>query len=328
MNKLSIIVPVYFNEGNLIPLYRDMREKALCRLSEAGYDYEIVFVDDGSEDRSYEVMRELAEEDSRIVNVRLSRNFGSHAAILAGLSVCSGCCAMMKAADLQEPSELILTMLEEFKKGNQVVLAVREDREDAFSQKLFAGAYYAMVRRFALKNMPKGGFDCFLIGRKVIDVLNAMEEKNTTLMGQILWSGFRPVQIGYTRKKREIGKSRWTLKKKVKLVMDSLFGFSYFPVQLISVLGFAMFVISGVWALFIVISRLAGKISVSGYSTLAAILLGGFGLVMLSLGVLGQYIWRIFDAARKRPVYIIEDGPERGTQTEETEGCGGHDGER
>lgn len=307
MKTLSIVIPVYYNEGNLNPLYDDLKEKVFNKLGSYGFDYELVLVDDGSGDNSYAVMKELAKKDDKITTVHLSRNFGSHAAILAGLAHCTGDCAAMKAADLQEPSEMILTMLDEYINGYNVVLAVREDREEGFFQKLFANAYYGVVRRFALENMPKGGFDCFLIDRKVIDVLNMMEEKNTTLMGQILWSGFKTKEIGYVRLKREIGKSRWTLKKKIKLFMDSLFGFSYFPIQFISSVGFIMFIASLVWALIILISRLTGNIDVSGYTALALIMLGGFGVILISLGIMGEYLWRMFDATRKRPPYIVEE---------------------
>ena len=307
MKKLSIIIPVYYNEQNLVPLYEDIKEKVLTKLGAYHYDYELILVDDGSADQSYQVMQKLAEKDHKIITMRLSRNFGSHAAILAGLSQCSGNCATMKAADLQEPSELILTMLEEYEKGNNVVLAVRVDREEGLAQKLFAKAYYYLVRRFALKNMPKGGFDCFLIDRKVIDVLNAMEEKNTSLMGQILWSGFRTAQVPYVRKKREIGKSKWTFSKKFKLVVDSLLGFSYFPIRFISGLGILMFLGALVWMIIILINKITGNIEVGGFTTLAIIMLGGFGIVMLSMGILGEYMWRMFDAARKRPPYIIEE---------------------
>lgn len=307
MKTLSIVIPVYYNEGSLIPLYDDLKERVFSKLPEYDFDYELVMVDDGSGDNSYEVMKELAKRDEKIVTVHLSRNFGSHAAILAGLAHCMGDCAAMKAADLQEPSEMILTMLDEYKNGYNVILAVREDREEGFFQKLFANSYYAVVRRFALPNMPKGGFDCFLIDRKVVDVLNLMEEKNTTLMGQILWSGFKTKEIGYVRLKREIGKSRWTLKKKIKLFMDSLFGFSYFPIQFISSVGFVMFFASVIWALVILISKLTGNIDVGGYTALSLIMLAGFGTLLISIGVIGQYIWRMFDATRKRPPYIVEE---------------------
>ncbi len=198
-------------------------------------------VDDGSTDGSYEEILALKVKDPNIVAVRLSRNFGSHAAILAGLSVCTGDCATMKAADLQEPSEIILSMLEKWQNGTKSVLAVRDDREEPFTQKLFSNTYYNVMRKWALPNMPKGGFDCFLIDRDVIELLKRLEEKNTSLMGQILWCGFKTEMVHYVRKKREIGKSRWTLAKKVKLFIDSFLGFSYAPIRAIMTIGIFYF---------------------------------------------------------------------------------------
>ncbi len=306
MKKLSIVIPVYYNEENLLPLYEDLKKEVFQKLEKLNYDYELILVDDGSEDNSFGVMEGLREKDSKIINLRLSRNFGSHAAILAGLSVAKGDCVATKAADLQEPSLLILDMLEEFEKGFNVVLAVREGRKEGILQRGFAEFYYTLMRKFALKNMPKGGFDCFLIAAKVVHVLNAMEEKNTTIMGQILWSGFRTKEVFYTRQEREIGESKWTLSKKIKLVVDSLLSFSYFPLRLISATGFSFFIISIVWTIVILVSKITGNIAIGGFTTLAIILLAGFGLVMLSLGILGEYMWRMFDATRKRPVFIIE----------------------
>ncbi len=303
IHKLSIIIPVYYNEKNLLPLYTDLSEKVLQKLE---CDYELVMVDDGSKDDSYTVMQQLQKLDRHIKLVKLSRNFGSHAAILAGLSVCTGDCAAMKAADLQEPSELILDMMAKYEEGNKVVLAVREDREESLSQKAFAGLYYTLMQRLALKNMPKGGFDCFLIDRQVINVLVGMNEKNTSLMGQILWSGFQTANVYYVRQKRTIGKSRWTLSKKIKLVMDSLLGFSYFPIRFISTIGVLSFIGSIIWLIYVLIAKLVGSISVQGYTTLIILMLMGFGILMLSMGVLGEYMWRMFDATRNRPPYIID----------------------
>lgn len=303
MKKISIIIPVYYNEDNLLPLYTDIKEKILSKLT---IDYELVLVDDGSKDRSYETILELKKLNPKIIPVKLSRNFGSHAAILAGLSVCTGDCAAMKAADLQEPSEIILEMLDKYNEGSNVVLAVRSDRDEPFSQKLFASFYYKLMRKLALSNMPEGGFDCFLIDRQVIDVLTDMNEKNTSLMGQILWSGFQTTEIQYVRLKREIGKSRWTLKKKIKLVMDSLLGFSYFPIRMISFTGIAVFLISLIWGLIVLIAKFTNNIAIQGYTTLMILILLGFGVIMLSLGIIGEYIWRMFDATRNRPPFLIE----------------------
>lgn len=211
--KVSVVIPVYFNQDNLRPLYADMAVKLL---NHDEYEWEIVMVNDGSKDESYAVMKELAEKDKRIKIYSLSRNFGSHAAILCGLSKCTGDCAVVKAADLQEPTEMILEMVESWKKGNNVVLAVREDRQEGKGQTLFANLYYWLVRKTALPDMPKGGFDVYLLDRKVIKVLMQLDERNSALTGQILWSGFRTQKIYYTRLQREIGKSKWTLKEKNK----------------------------------------------------------------------------------------------------------------
>lgn len=305
MKKLSIIIPVYFNEDNLLPLYNDLNENVLTKLTEI--DYEIIMVDDGSKDRSYEVMTELAKINSKIVPIRLSRNFGEHAAILAGLSRCTGDFAVRKAADLQEPSSLILDLYNKYKEGYKVVLATRADREEPVIQRAFSSLYAYMMKKLALHNMPKGGFDSFLIDRQVIDILIEMKEKNTSLMGQILWSGFRTASVPYTRLKRQIGKSRWTFSKKIKLAIDSLLGFSYFPIRFIFFLGITNFVASFILLAVTLYRKIVGTIDVEGYTSLLIIILAGFGIIMLSLGILGEYIWRMFDATRKRPPFIIDD---------------------
>ena len=233
MSKISIVVPVYYNADTLELLYEDMREKILDKLGE----YEIVFVDDGSGDDSWQVMNRLKDRDPHIRLVRLSRNFGEHAALLAGLSVCTGDCAVTKQADLQEDSCIILEMYESWKRGNKVVLAVRKERKENPVKVFFANIYYSLIRKIVNKNMPAGGCDCYLIDRKVIEVLERLDEKNSSLTLQVLWAGFRTDKIYFVRQDREIGKSRWTLAKKVKLVMDSVMSFSYFPLRFMSGLG-------------------------------------------------------------------------------------------
>lgn len=302
--KISIIIPVYYNQDNLKPLYEDMRNKLYTHTQ---YQWEIVMVNDGSKDGSYAVMEELAGMDDNIKIISLSRNFGSHAAILCGLSKCTGDCAVIKAADLQEPTELILDMVESWKKGNNVVLAVREGREESRQQTLFANLYYWMVRKTALPSMPKSGFDVYLLDRKVIDVLMALDEKNSALTGQILWSGFKTDKVYYTRLAREIGTSRWTLKKKIGLVMDTLFSFSTLPIKAVSIIGTFSFIGSLVWAMLEFVFKLMGLIEVSGWTTLFIFNLFSFGVIMLTLGILGEYLWRTFDASRNRPPYIIEE---------------------
>lgn len=307
MKKISIIVPVYYNQDNLLPLYADLKEKVFNKLKEnTNTEYELIMVDDGSKDNSYKVMQDLAKIDSNIKIIHLSRNYGEHAAILAGLSQCTGDCAVRKAADLQEPSEMILDMMKKYDEGYKVVLATRADREEPIVQKAFSNLYAFLMRKLALHNMPKGGFDSFLIDRQVIDFLVKMQESNTSLMSQILWAGFETATVPYIRKKREIGKSRWTLSKKIKLVYDSLISFSYFPIKMITNVGFFSFFISVMLLLIIIYKKFVGKIDVEGYTSLIMVMLMAFGIIMLSIGILGEYLWRTYDAARKRPPYIIE----------------------
>ena len=306
--KLSIVIPVYYNEDNLRPLYADIKKKIIDVID---YDYEIVMVNDGSKDNSYHVMEELAKTDLHIRIISLSRNFGSHAAILCGLSYCTGDCAVVKAADLQEPTELILDMVNSWKKGNNVVLAVREDRKESLGQKLFANMYYWLVRKTALPQMPRGGFDVYLLDQKVIKVLENLDEKNSALTGQILWSGFKTDTIYYTRLAREIGTSKWTLKKKIRLVMDTLFSFSTLPISLVLGVGVCSFLGAIIWAIVVLICKMTGGIPVSGWTTLFIFNLASFGIIMLTMGVLGEYLWRTFDASRNRPPYIIEEEGER-----------------
>lgn len=303
MSKLSIIIPVYFNEMNLEDLYKDLETKVLSKCEE----YEIVFVDDGSQDKSFEIIKKLSQLDQHVTYLKLSRNFGSHAAILAGLNYCTGDCAVMKSADLQEPSEILLEMYEKWKKGKKVVLAVRVDRDEGRMQSLFSNIYYQVMRSYVIKTMPKGGFDCFLIDRKVIEVLRVMDEKNTTLMGQILWAGFDSDIIEYKRLRREKGVSRWTLGKKIKLFMDSILSFTLLPIKVISMIGFFYITFAFIWGIIIILERVFGGITIDGWSAIMVTILFSFGLVIFMLGIIGEYIWRVFDATRSRPVYIVED---------------------
>ena len=188
-----------------------------------------------------------------------------------------------------------------------MVLAVRKGREEGRGQTLFANMYYNMVRKTALPEMPKGGFDVYLLDRKVIDVVMALDERNSALTGQILWSGFRTDKVYYTRLAREVGTSRWTLKKKMRLVTDTLFSFSTLPIKMVTLVGSFSFAGSLIWALCVFAFKILGLIDVSGWTTLFIFQLFSFGVLMMTLGILGEYLWRTFDASRNRPPYIIED---------------------
>lgn len=305
MKKISIIIPTYYNELNIKKTYKELEEVVLEKLKK--YDYELIFVDDGSKDNTVQEIEKVMSNHKKIKLVTLSKNFGSHSAILAGLSICTGDVATFISSDLQDPPTIILEMLEKWEKGNQAVIAVRKDREESIFQKFFSNTYYKIMQKIAIDNMPNGGFDCFLIDRKIVNILVDMKEKNTSLMGLILWSGFKLEKIYYVRRKREDGKSRWTLKKKFKYFTDSIISFSFFPIKCITAIGCIFSFVSLIALIFIFSQKIFGNISIPGYTTLALILLMSSGLIMLMLGIIGEYLWRIFDSVRTRPTFIIDD---------------------
>ncbi|MBP5253306.1 MAG: glycosyltransferase [Lachnospiraceae bacterium] len=302
MSKISIVIPVYYNSDTLRDLYEDLKNKVLGTIGE----YEIVFVDDGSGDESWKIMNEIRLEDSNVKCVKLSRNFGEHAAIFAGLSVCTGDCAVTKQADLQEDSSLILQMYESWKKGNEIVLAARNSRKDNPIYVLFAGLYYKMIRRMVNKNMPMGGCDCYLVGRKAINELIKLNEKNSSLTLQVMWLGFQTDIIYFDRLEREKGKGRWTMAKKVKLVIDSILSFSYAPLRMMMYAGFLFDIFSLIMFIMVLVEYFTVGTPIAGWSSLMSVVLLGFGMMMTMIGIIGEYIWRALDASRNRPPFIID----------------------
>lgn len=300
--KLSIIIPVYFNEKNISVTYQKLAEEVLPHLP----DYELIFIDDGSKDDSYQETLKLRAVNSKVKIIKLSRNFGQHTAIYAGLEHITGDCAVVISADLQDPPVLILQLFEKYLEGNKVVLAVRQERDESFSQKLFASMYYKLMKRYAIKDMPLGGFDCFLADKQVIDVLTKIEEKNTSLFAQILWLGFKRAEIYYVRQSREIGKSGWTFSKKFKLILDSVLAFSYVPIRAISLVGLLDCIFSLIYAVYVIFQKLTFGAN-AGWSSLMVAIMFTSGVQMLTLGIIGEYLWRNFDASRKRPLYVLDE---------------------
>jgi dolichol-phosphate mannosyltransferase len=302
---LSIVVPVYENALNLpdtIPRLLDLPT------SDDGVATELVFVDDGSSDDSLAVLRQFQRaHPGRIRVVKLTRNFGSMAAIQAGLTVARGDCVGMIAADLQDPPELFLEMLAHWRAGAKAVFAVRADREDSASQRLFANAYYALIRRFALSGYPPGGFDFFLIDRQVVGDIVRIREKNTNLMSLIFWLGYRPVMLPYVRRAREKGVSRWTLSKKVKLFIDSFVAFSYVPIRFLSATGLLVATTAFAYGAYVFLAWLLQDIPVRGFAPVVIVLAFTSGIQMTMLGVLGEYLWRTLDETRRRPAFVIDD---------------------
>jgi len=301
---LSIVIPVYFNEPNLpdsIPQLLAIADKL------TGYELELVFVDDGSKDRSLDILLDYQKRyPQQMKVVKLTRNFGAMAAVQAGLTVATGDCVGLIAADLQDPPELFVEMAHHWEKGVKAVFAVRSNREESFLQKTLSNLYYAMIRRFAVPGYPSGGFDFFLVDRQVVDEVLKIKEKNTNLMTLVFWLGYQAVLIPYVRRKRTKGISRWTLGKKVKLFVDTFASFSYFPIRLFSFLGLIYAVISFSYGAFIFFSWLTFGIEVQGWVPMMLILTFTAGLQMTLLGVLGEYLWRTLDEARGRPSFVID----------------------
>lgn len=301
--KLSIVVPIYFNELNIphtIPRLQNLETII------PNCDFEFVFVDDGSKDSSFSLLMEAKEQDSRIKVIKLSRNFGSMSAIQAGLRYTTGDCVGIIAADLQDPPEMFKEMVEHWRKGIKVVLGTRADREESFSQKMFSNTYYFLLEKLALKGYPKGGFDFLLIDKQVVEEVLEIQEKNTNVMSLIYWLGHDQVQIPYVRQERKLGKSRWTLSKKIKLFVDSFVSFSYTPIRFMSIIGFVTAFLSFLYGVFVIISTVFGIIELQGWTTIIALITFLLGIIMIMLGIIGEYLWRILDESRERPSYVVD----------------------
>lgn len=303
MTKLSTIVPVYFNAPTLLELHTEIA-KAVDQLG--GVEAEMIFVDDGSGDNSFDVLSSLAAVDHRCKVIKLSRNHGSWIAALAGLHFSSGDCAVLVSADLQDPPSLIPELYKHWLDGYAAVLAVRSSREDPLSTRFFSAIFYKLMRRFAVKDMPPGGADFGLIDRKIIDALISMEEKNSHLITQVLWTGYSRKLIPYVRQKRKEGKSRWTFSKKLKLFIDSFTAFSYFPLRLMSSTGFLVAAAGFFYTVLIVARRLLYGVIVEGWTSLMVVFLIVSGALLISVGIIGEYLWRVLEEVRKRPAFLVE----------------------
>jgi polyisoprenyl-phosphate glycosyltransferase len=303
----SIVVPVYFNALNL-PFTVERFSKLAAKMDYV--DFEFVFVDDGSGDNSYEVLTSLKKKDDRIVIIKLARNFGSFNAILAGLKQAKGHVVGVIAADLQDPPEMFEEMYALHKKGKKLIMGTRSTRDDPWLSVLFTKVFYSLFRKFAMKTMPVGGFDFVLIDRKVVDVVNIMEEKNSNVLVQMLWLGFPSVSLPYHRSKRELGVSMWTMSKKIKLFVDMFVGFSYAPVRFISSAGIVLAFLSIIYTLIIIYIKFFTGGKLEGWSSLAAMIAFLAAFQFLGIGILGEYMWRILDEVRRRPNYIIEETKE------------------
>ncbi len=302
--KISFVVAVYRNAGAITHTYRKIRSVFEQTLQD--YDYEIIFVDDGSDDDSLEEILAIRQADSRVKVITFTRNFGQMAAMLAGLQQSSGDATINISADLQDPVELIPQMVEKWRAGSEIVVCYRTDRSDTFAAKMFSKFAYGALR-LSIPQIPPGGFDFVLIARNALDEFNSIDVRNRFFQGDLLWTGYRTSFIPYVRLRRTIGKSQYNIRKKLKNFLDAFLDASYLPIRFISLAGIVTSAMGVLYSLTIIASWLAGETPFAGWAPLMIVILIVGGLIMLMLGIIGEYIWRIYDEVRKKPNYIVRD---------------------
>ena len=300
--KISFVVAVYRNAGAITQTYRKIRSVFEQTLGE--YDYDIIFVDDGSDDDSLEEILELRKSDARVKAISFTRNFGQMAAMLAGLQQSSGDATINISADLQDPVELIPQMVGKWRAGAEIVVCYRTDRSDTFAAKMFSKFAYGALR-LSIPQIPPGGFDFVLMARNALDEFNSIDVRNRFFQGDLLWTGYRTSFIPYVRLKRTIGKSQYNIRKKLKNFLDAFLDASYLPIRFISLAGIVTSAMGVLYSLSIIGSWFAGETPFAGWAPLMIVILIVGGLIMLMLGIIGEYIWRIYDEVRKKPNYIV-----------------------
>lgn len=303
----SIVAPIYNEIDNLPEFYRRIKDV----LDSTGAEWEFVLVDDGSTDGSTEKIREWAEVDKRVRPVIFARNFGHQIAVTAGLDYARGDAIVIIDADLQDPPEMILEMAEKWREGYEVVYAVRAEREgESWFKKFTASLFYRIIYRITDVKIPLDTGDFRLLDRKVVDVMNSMRERHRFLRGMAAWVGFKQVGVEYKRAARHAGGTKYPFQKMLKLALNAITGFSYFPLQVATYFGFVAAGLAILAIPIVIYMRMTGSQAFFGQATtlISVLFLGGVQLI--SLGVLGEYIGRLYDEAKGRPLYIVREAPE------------------
>ncbi len=305
---LSVVLLSYYSKDKLAKAYNKVSET----LNKNNINFELIIVDDGSKDNSFEIAKELEEKHNNIFAYQLSKNYTSHYSIFAGLSVCKGDCAVVIPDDEQQPYEIIVKMVGLWKKGQQIILPYRNSRDDQYFSKMFSTFYYRLMNKFSIVEFPVGGIDTFFIDREIIDILNSkIKPINTSSITEILRLGFDPHYLPFERERGTNAKSRWTFKKKLKLASDTFFSSSKFPIKLIVTSGFIIAFAAVILAIFYLYIKLFGNPDFWGSfpdGWISLVLLISFfgGAILFSIGVIAEYIWRIYEEVKNRPGYIIK----------------------
>jgi glycosyltransferase involved in cell wall biosynthesis len=300
----SIIAPCFNEEGVLHELHR-----RICEVMDpTGEPWELVLVNDGSRDRTPELMRELRASDPRVKVVDFARNFGHQIAVTAGLDYAQGDAAVVIDADLQDPPEVILQMIARWKEGYEVVYAVRTERKgETWFKEFTAKLFYRIIYRITDVDIPLDTGDFRLMDRKVVDAMKHMKERHRFIRGMTSWIGFRQTGVYYARAERFAGETHYPIRKMLKFALDAITGFSYAPLQIATYLGFIIAGLSAIGAIVVILARLFGEAPFHGQATtLVAVLFLG-GVQLITLGIIGEYLGRIYDEVKGRPLYIVRE---------------------
>ncbi|MEH7358475.1 glycosyltransferase family 2 protein [Priestia megaterium] len=302
--KYSIVVPVYNEEEVIHETYRRLTE-VMRSTKEA---YELLFVNDGSRDRTAEIIKEYSEQDPAVVLLDFARNFGHQIAITAGMDYARGEAVVVIDADLQDPPELILEMIEKWKQGFDVVYAKRTKRKgETYFKKQTAATFYRFLRAMTDIDIPLDTGDFRLLDRKVCNQMNSIQEKNRFVRGLVSWVGFKQIAVEYERDERLAGESKYPLKKMLKLSMDGITSFSYKPLKLASYAGVTLSGVGFIYLLVVLYLKLFTDSTITGWSSLIVIQLFFSGIILIILGMIGEYIGRIYDETKNRPLYIVRE---------------------
>ncbi|MFL5802218.1 MAG: glycosyltransferase family 2 protein [Roseiflexaceae bacterium] len=299
--NVSVVIPVYNEAENLSSLYA----RLTAVLETNTLDYEIVFVDDGSNDTSLAQMHALAAANSRVVIVELARNFGHQVAISAGLDQSHGGAVVVMDADLQDPPEVLPQFIAKWREGYDVVYAVREQRKESWPKRVVYALFYRLLQRVANIEIPLDAGDFCIMDRRVVDLLVSMPERNRFVRGIRSWIGLRQVGLAYERHARHGGRPKYTFSRLVYLALDGLISFSYVPLRVIAVLGFAVSLLSIILAIFYTIKRLTVGLYPPGFATLIVAIFFLTGIQLITIGVIGEYVGRIFEEVKRRPLYVV-----------------------
>ena len=305
MNKgISIIIPL-FNEADGIPGLVQTLNDFFKENNKV--PVEILFVNDGSTDNSFQVLQLQTFEHYDVQLISFSKNFGSHAALRAGIQRAGNEYITFMYADLQDPLELVIRLYEKQQEGYDIVWGNRRNTQNSYFETTFSRFYAFLMQKFAFDNFPDKGFDIVFFNHKIKEELDRNIESNSNIFLQILGMGFKQASIFYDKRERKTGKSKWTISKKIKLLIDSFVAFSYAPIRFVSFVGILFFLIGIFWTIYIVSRKLLYNDIASGWPMLTSILLLGFGITNIGLGIIAEYLWRTLDASRKRPVFIIDE---------------------